>query len=247
MIVRKNEAGLHWSDLATGDPLAAVLDPSDTVGAKNQLIDRVHKRALRRTLPSLRGQRVLDFGCGTGRLSAWCWSQGAVVTGVDITSEMIEVARTEVPSANFVHLTTERLPFASESFDIIITAYVLQYYASDHEVFRELARVLGRGGVCAAIEQVTDQAIGRGADLSTYERSFAAAPLQLTRVMPLRAGNSAITGLAGRHPRLIRVPLLAQAAEWETRLTLRRASGRNTYVDYLFVAKKPTDETAVSS
>ena len=122
------EAGPTWAERAQLDPLAAVLDPEDRSGGKNQLIDRVHKRALGRALGDVRGTTALDFGCGTGRLSDWLVRRGAKVVGVDVTPEMVAVARSNVPRARFGTIDGRMLPFADGAFDVLISVYVLQYY-----------------------------------------------------------------------------------------------------------------------
>lgn len=52
-----------------------------------------------RELIELRGLRVLDAGCGDGRLSIACASDGADVFGFDEDSELIATARAETPAA----------------------------------------------------------------------------------------------------------------------------------------------------
>ena len=61
----------------------------------------------------LRGQRVLDIGCGTGRLSAALAEQGlARVWGVDASSGMLAVAREKLPAdVGLKEGSAERLPF----------------------------------------------------------------------------------------------------------------------------------------
>jgi 2-polyprenyl-3-methyl-5-hydroxy-6-metoxy-1,4-benzoquinol methylase len=50
-------------------------------------------------LVDLRGLRVLDIGCGKGRLSFACASEGADVFGIDPDEEVISTARAETPAA----------------------------------------------------------------------------------------------------------------------------------------------------
>ena len=71
---------------------------------------------------------VLDFGSGTGRLSEWLVSRGARVTAVDATAEMVEVARRRAPEARHFRVDRLRTPFRPAAFDVVVTAYVLQYY-----------------------------------------------------------------------------------------------------------------------
>ena len=60
------------------------------------------------------GKRVLDIGCGTGGVSLACAARGALVTGIDIDTGMLGVARAKpVPAAGEGALTTCKMPGAS--------------------------------------------------------------------------------------------------------------------------------------
>jgi SAM-dependent methyltransferase len=239
VIVRQTEAGTTWSELARLDPLAAVLDPEDSRGRKNRLIDRVHKRALASAVGDLRGARVLDFGCGTGRLARWLVEHRAEVEGVDVTPEMIEVARSMVPDARFHAIAGTTLPFGDDSFDLAVTAYVLQYYVDDDaSVVRDIARVLRPSGRLVAIEQVTQSDIGRGATVQAYERMLSHAGFAGNTTSLIRNGESHVLGIAARVPLVSRLP----AVPW---LVMREAArdrdaplSGGRYADALFDAVK---------
>jgi SAM-dependent methyltransferase len=233
--VRKTEAGTSWSELARLDPLAAVLDPGDTIGAKNRVIDRIHKRALSGVAGDLRGRAVLDFGCGTGRLTEWLVDRGAFVHGVDVTPEMLDVARSRVAGATFAHSPGQALPFADATFDCVVTAYVLQYYVSDPAVFRELARVLKPGGRLLAIEQTTENEIGRGAPAGVYADAMKQAGFHAVEIVTIRLGDSRLIGLVQRHPRLARLPGLPRLAQLEARRLADLPLTGGRYADSLFV------------
>jgi SAM-dependent methyltransferase len=95
-------------------------------------------------------QRLLDAGCGTGGFLSWALDRGdfASVVGVDIGSAAVDLARQRLPSADF-HVTPLRsLPFADESFDLVVSNDVLQH-VHEREVeksLRELRRVLTQDG-----------------------------------------------------------------------------------------------------
>jgi SAM-dependent methyltransferase len=239
MIVRRTEAGASWSDLAQGDPLAAVLDPGDTTGAKNRLIDRVHKRALGRAARDVRAKAVLDFGCGTGRLSEWLVRHGARVTGVDATPEMVEVARIRVPEARFYAIENATVPLPADTFDLVVTAYVLQYYVHDgRAVLLELARVLRPGGRIVAIEQVADTEIGRGGTIEEYGRMFEEGGLRLLETRAIRVRDARVIALVQRHPGLWRLPALPRLIEWEAHRRRNQQLTGGRYADWVFVATK---------
>jgi len=78
-------------------------------------------------LGDLRGRRVLDIGCGTGRLaSALADEARAKVWGIDESSEMVAVARETVPAGVGIRQgTAEQLPFRDGWFDRVTMSLVI--------------------------------------------------------------------------------------------------------------------------
>jgi SAM-dependent methyltransferase len=241
--VRQPHAGPGWSELAALDRYAAVLDPGDRVGAKNALIDSVHKRALARALPALDGLRVVDFGCGTGRLAEWLAGQGALVSGVDATPEMVDRARAAVPEANFQVIDGFDLPFETASEDAVISVYVLQYYVGDRDAMAELLaefrRVLRPGGTLAALEQTSAGDIGRGTTTAGYRDAVSAAGFDAVFAAPVRLGDSRFTRLVERWPRLRDLSILPSLVTREAQRTPAASLVGERYADTLFLAREP--------
>jgi len=102
------------------------------------------------------GKNVLDVGCGAGTDLARFARGGAVVTGVDISSSAIALARQNFAqqglTADLREADGERLPFADESFDLVFAHGVVQYTSNDAALVAECRRVLKPGGT--AIFQV---------------------------------------------------------------------------------------------
>lgn len=100
--------------------------------------------------------RVLDLGCGSGwaaRLLAGYARRGRVV-GLDISDEMIEAARSsskEFENLEFRVGSAERLPFDDGEFTHAFSMESLYYYADMPAALREVRRVLGPGGLFAAV------------------------------------------------------------------------------------------------
>ena len=78
-------------------------------------------------LGDLAGRRVLDVGCGTGRLAAALADEArAKVWGIDASPEMVAVARESVPAGVGVRLAAaERLPFRDGWFDRVTMSLVI--------------------------------------------------------------------------------------------------------------------------
>ena len=239
---RDNEP--NWDELAALPGLRGVIDPADLDGAKNQIIDRAHKRAVRRGIGTLHGKRVLDFGCGIGRLSAWLIEHGAEVHGVDASIPMVELAKARAPSGRFdlIDDTEPKLPIAA--YDVVLTVGVLQYFAAERKrltrLLGHLATALAPGGQLVAIEQVNDQGLDRGGSFSLYRGSFEDAGCELVNAIPVRLGHSRILHVAMRHSLLSRVPVLPDLLRWEARLRGAAGNGLEAprYSEWLFVATR---------
>jgi len=104
----------------------------------------------------LRGQRVLDLGCGTGRLSAALAEQGiARVWGVDASPEMLAVAREKLPATvGLKEGRAEELPFRGAWFDRVVM-WLVVHLVDRSAAFREVARVLVPGGRLAVVTFAT--------------------------------------------------------------------------------------------
>ena len=86
--------------------------------------------------------RVLELGCGTGRLLARV--RAPVRVGVDVSREMLRHARAR--ALPVVLADAHRLPFAGSSFDVILAGKGTFRYLDHERAFAECARVLGPGG-----------------------------------------------------------------------------------------------------
>lgn len=99
----------------------------------------------------LRGRRVLDIGCGTGRLSvALAERAHAKVWGVDASPEMLAVAKEKVPGVAFKQAHAESLPFKEGWFERAVLWLVL-HLVDRPAVLTEARRVLGPGGRLAVV------------------------------------------------------------------------------------------------
>lgn len=98
------------------------------------------------------GKHVLELGCGGAQCSVAFALQGAFVTSVDIAAAQLEFARDLAAShgvfVTFYERSMEDLsPIASESQDLVFSAYALGYVYDLPTCFREVYRVLKNGGL----------------------------------------------------------------------------------------------------
>ncbi len=117
---------------------------------------------LRRCDPAgLAGARILDVGCGTGRHTAEaCRLPAAEVFGVDLKHDDLGRARERMAlhaglgehgggSWHLAAADVTRLPFADDSFDLVICSEVLEHVEAERLAWQELLRVLKPGKLLA--------------------------------------------------------------------------------------------------
>lgn len=94
------------------------------------------------------GRRILDAGCGSGTVSSELRDRGAIVSGFDRSTKMVELARLRLGAdANLqVADIAGPLPYPDSAFDDVIAALVLHYLEDWSAPLAELRRVLRPGG-----------------------------------------------------------------------------------------------------
>lgn len=157
-----DEVRRDWTKLGEADPLWAVHVAPDKRGGRwdvDQFLElgRADVGIARDWLRSLglptRWRRVLDFGCGAGRLSQALAEHADEVVGVDVSEPMLETARGLDRSGGrceFVHNDSPGLGrFEDGSFDLVYSELVLQHLPADviEGYLAEFMRVLNPGGV----------------------------------------------------------------------------------------------------
>lgn len=150
----------HWDRVAgyaVEDPRAAVCHPAAPPWL-NRFFAHHQQRAVARLLAGrpLGGLRALDVGCGSGRWTRWLAERGAVVTGVDPTAALLEVARREAPGLDFRRMSATALDSADESFDLALSVTVIQHLQPREQLLAigELCRVVRPGGTVLVLDLI---------------------------------------------------------------------------------------------
>jgi SAM-dependent methyltransferase len=87
-------------------------------------------------------KRVLDVGCGTGRLTKVLLSEGFDVVGIDPSESLLQEAEKKgIPSERLIHGDGRTLPFSDASFDVVCQSGVLHHVAKPKHVVSEMLRV----------------------------------------------------------------------------------------------------------
>jgi SAM-dependent methyltransferase len=104
------------------------------------------------------GGTVGDIGCGTGRLAPFLAGRGLTPRGVDLSPEMVRVARRDHPGSTFDIADLRSLPFADAELDGVVCWYSLMYLAPVDRpaAYSELARVLKPGAPLAVAFKAGD-------------------------------------------------------------------------------------------
>ncbi len=115
----------------------------------------------KRAVQGLHG-KVLDVACGTGDMVMELLRQGCSVTGVDLSMEMMAIAKQKAPQAEYRLADVERLPFGDASFDAVTCAFGVRNFVHLEQGLGEMLRVLKPGGRMVILELATpDSAIVR--------------------------------------------------------------------------------------
>ncbi len=96
-------------------------------------------------LHPVKGERILDLGCGTGQLTNEIAQSGAEVLGLDASPEMIGQARQNYPGLRFVLQDAGDMQYEGE-FDAIFSNAALHWMLDAPRVAAAMARALKRGG-----------------------------------------------------------------------------------------------------
>ena len=90
------------------------------------------------------GSRVLDLGCGRGGVAELIWRDVRLAAGID--PDTVSLAQHRAAGMPVVRGIGERLPFVGDSFDLIVSVWVLEHLEDPLATFIEVRRVLRPGG-----------------------------------------------------------------------------------------------------
>ncbi len=102
-------------------------------------------------LGNVKGKKVLDLGCGTGRYSVALAKKGAIVTAVDFSKEMIAVARKKAKQSkvkiDFRNIDLKK-GFPEGDYDIILSMLVLGHFKKTALLFSKISKAIKPNGIC---------------------------------------------------------------------------------------------------
>lgn len=236
-----------WSEHAKKGELRSVIDPNDLLGKKNSYIDTLQKTAIRSVLDIYNRENiVVDFGCGSGRITKYLSLFTNRVIGVDITKEMLDVAKAINKKSNIDYLLVDgmNIPISNGSVDLVVTVGVLQYIVKKNEIYeqiiKEIRRILKPSGKILFIEQASSSnrkssSLKEVVEVKDYLDELNKYFL-LEKVCPVRLGGGSFFHriLYFRYFPTRVYPIIAKIDLWRTARHKDRELSKLPYIDYLF-------------
>ena len=180
----------HRATWAAGDYAAVAERINET--PPRDLLERVAVRP---------GEDVLDVATGTGNIALPAAAAGAQVVGLDLTPELFDTARRRAASqdvtVDWVEGDAEHLPFADESFDVVLSAFGVQFAPRHEVVAEELARVTRPGGRIGLVNWTPEGLIG---ELFKIMGRYMPAPPEYASSPPLWGNEEHVRGLFAGTP-----------------------------------------------
>jgi SAM-dependent methyltransferase len=113
----------------------------------------------------VRGERVLDLGCGTGNAALALAKAGADVVAVDPAPRLVEVTRARTADAGFalevLHGEAAAIPLPDDSVDVIVSVFAVIFAPNAAAAIADMARVLAPGGRIVLTAWIPGYGIGR--------------------------------------------------------------------------------------
>jgi ubiquinone/menaquinone biosynthesis C-methylase UbiE len=143
---------VHYQIGAEGYRNVERYDANRYEGAPNCYRQMVMANAYTRLMGDLRGKRVLDVGCGTGRGIVNFARDAAFAAGADASLDMLAVATGKTAGrlrAGFVNAFAQHLPFRTAAFDMVTSLNFLHLFSieTQRKMVAEMKRVVKPGGV----------------------------------------------------------------------------------------------------
>ncbi len=112
--------------------------------------DKVETELAFRLFTPEKGMKVLDVGCGTGLFSIRLAEMGCKVTGIDVSPDMLAIAKDKVKQKNldvdFREMDVYDLDFADESFDAVFSIATFEFVKLPQKAYDQMFRVLKKDG-----------------------------------------------------------------------------------------------------
>ena len=122
---------------------------SETYDAVDNKTRDLEAIACRRILSGIAFKTVIELGCGTGKNTVWLAEKAEHVTAVDLSEEMLAVARKKIRSSNVEFRQADvktRWDFIDAKVDLITCSLILEHVKDLDHIFDQAARYLNPSG-----------------------------------------------------------------------------------------------------
>jgi len=118
------------------------------------------------------GARLLDVACGTGNVSLPAARAGAVVTGVDIATNLLAAAKARAEgeglAVRFEEGDVEELPYRDAEFDAVVSMFGAMFAPRPEQAAAEIARVCRPGGLIAMANWTPEGFVGKTVHVTNH-------------------------------------------------------------------------------
>lgn len=118
-------------------------------GEKLDFLDDIWINKYSETFEKIPKGKSLDLGCGLGQYTKYMMDNGFKVTSVDISEEVLNRLKENIPEANTMQLDmSQKLPFKDNEFNLVIANLSIHYFdeKTTKKLLNEIKRVLKPGG-----------------------------------------------------------------------------------------------------
>lgn len=178
MVYDETKAEEYWTKrVSEVDQLAAVLSRG-LPAYMNEAYSRWETAAVLGCLPSWAGRKVLDLGCGVGRMTVPLVAAGAEVTAFDNSQKMLDLCAQNLEAAGaggraeLVKGSARELPFEDGGLEVVCCLGVLEHLPADVRrlALEEMIRVTAPQGLILLVVNNSDSTFLRREELYRMER-----------------------------------------------------------------------------
>lgn len=115
-----------------------------------RFIDQIESSNALELFAPVTGSKILDAGCGTGNFSVKLKQQGCKITGIDLSKDMLFIARQKAQKLNldieFKQMDLYKLDFPDKYFDGVFSMAAFEFIKEPSRAYAEMFRVVKPGG-----------------------------------------------------------------------------------------------------
>ncbi len=179
-----------------------LIDAEHFKSNKNYVLHLIHSKAYEKATEFTRDKKVLDLGCNTGYGSHLIKNSCREIVGVDVSEKAIKIAKELYgnESIEFRVIDGKRLPFAENSFDVVVSFQVIEHIVEHESYLMEIKRVLAPEGkvIFTTPNRLIRLYPGMKPWNEFHVREYA--PLELKELLDGFFRNTEIWGLYAREP-----------------------------------------------